>query len=47
MTRYLGYVIKGSRRHGYQVLNGDNVIGTCSTLSEATLIAIMRFYYGL
>ena len=47
MTRYLGYVIKGSRRTGYRVLNGDEVLGVCSTLSEATLIAIWRYHYGL
>lgn len=47
MTRYLGYIIQGSRKHGYRVLNGDAVIGACTTLSEATLIASVRFYYGL
>ncbi len=47
MTRYLGYIIEGSRKHGYRVINGNEVIGTARTLSDATLIAIMRFYYGI
>lgn len=47
MTRYYGYIIKGSLRDGYQVLNGDEVLGVSSTLSDAVLIAIMRFYYGI
>lgn len=47
ITRYLGYIIQGSRKHGYRVLNGDEVLGYGSTLSDATLIAIMRFHYGL